>query len=196
METETLALSIPCHFIVSGIPASGKSTVGHAVAAGLGLALLDKDEILEAMFDSQGVGNAEWRTKLSRAADLVLQERALRSGGAVITSWWRHPLSQVESGTPIDWLSSLSGAVVELHCVCSPPVAAARFLLRQRHAGHLDRLKTSAEVLRSFEQQAALGPLAIGRLIEINTERSVEFNKLIAQIDSACKILRGDICSA
>ena len=157
--------------------------------------MLDKDEILEALFNSQGVGNAEWRTKLSRAADQRLREQALRSGGAVITSWWRHPLSQVESGTPIDWLSSLPGAVVELHCVCGPQVAAARFLSRQRHAGHLDGLKTRAEVLSSFEQQASLGPLAIGRLVEINTERSVEFNNLIAQIDSACKILNDDMCS-
>lgn len=70
------------YIIVTGIPASGKSTVGHSVAAALGLAMLDKDEILESMFNSEGVGNAEWRARLSRAADEVLQERAMLSGGA------------------------------------------------------------------------------------------------------------------
>lgn len=47
------------HIIVSGIPASGKSTIGRAVAAALELAMLDKDEILETLFSSRGVGNAE-----------------------------------------------------------------------------------------------------------------------------------------
>jgi hypothetical protein len=175
------------HIIVTGIPASGKSTVGHAVAAALGLAMLDKDEILEAMFNSQGVGNAEWRRRLSRAADGVLKERALRSGGAVIASWWRHPASQVDqvdSGTPVEWLSSLPGVVVELHCVCSPQVATERFLSRERHEGHLDRLKMHAEVLASLEQHAALGPLGVGRIVEVNTERRLELRDLLAQIDS------------
>jgi len=175
------------HIIVTGIPASGKSTIGHAVAAALGLAMLDKDEILEAMFNSQGVGNAEWRTRLSRAADEALQERALRSDGAVITSWWRHPASHLDSGTPIEWLSSLPGVGVELHCICSPHVATERFLSRKRHEGHLDLLKTHAEVLSSFQQHAALGPLGVGRVVEVNTERSVELRTLLAQIDFASK---------
>lgn len=166
------------YIIVTGIPASGKSTVGQALATALGLAMLDKDEILEAMFNDQGVGNAEWRTLLSRAADDVLQERTLKSGGAVITSWWRHPASTVESGTPVEGLSSLPGVVVELHCVCSPHVAAERFRSRQRHEGHLDHLKTHAELLASFQQQAALGPLGLGRLVKVDTERTVELEAL------------------
>ena len=95
--------------IVTGLPASGKSTVGRSVAEALGLPLLDKDEILEALFEALGVGDAPWRTRLSRAADQVLQRLALQSNGAVIASWWRHPLSRVSSGTSTDWLSSLPG---------------------------------------------------------------------------------------
>lgn len=178
---------MPHHIIVTGIPASGKSTVGHAVAAALELPMLDKDKILEDLFNSQGVGNAEWRRRLSRAADEALKEMALHSGGAVITSWWRHPTSQVDSGTPVEWLSSLPGVVVELHCVCRPQVAAERFLSRKRHEGHLDRLKTYAEVLAGFEQHAALGPLGVGQIVEVNTERSVELETLLVQIDFAVK---------
>jgi AAA domain len=175
------------HIIVSGIPASGKSTVGHAVAAALGFPILDKDEILEALFDTEGTGNAEWRTRLSRAADKTLQEMALRSNSAVITSWWRHPLSRVNSGTPVEWLSSLPGLVVELHCVCSPQVAAERFLARKRHEGHLDYLKTPDEVLTGLQEHAALGPLGIGRLVMVSTEQSVDLTVLLAQIDFQSK---------
>jgi predicted kinase len=177
------------YVIVSGIPASGKSTIGHAVAAALELPILDKDEILEAMFDSQGVGNAEWRSRLSRTADETLQEMALRSDSAVITSWWRHPLSRVNSGTPVEWLSSLQGLVVELHCVCSPQVATERFLARQRHAGHLDHSKTRDEVLAGFQEHAALGPLGIGRVLMVSTERNVDLKVLLAQIDFPPKFM-------
>jgi len=37
------------YIILTGLPASGKSTLGRAVAAALGLPMLDKDDILEAL---------------------------------------------------------------------------------------------------------------------------------------------------
>jgi thymidylate kinase len=172
------------YIIVTGIPASGKSTVGHAVAAALGLPMLDKDEILEAMFNSEGVGNAEWRTRLSRAADKTLKEKALRLDSAVIASWWRHPSSQIHSGTPVEWLSLLPGVVIELYCLCSPQVAAERFLSRKRHEGHLDDRKTHGDLLAGFQQHAALGPLGVGRVLTVNTEQGVELETLLAQINS------------
>lgn len=176
------------HIIVSGIPASGKSTVGRAIATALQLEMLDKDDFLEGLFLTKGVGDATWRAKLSRAADDVLQERALSSGGAVITSWWRHPASRVESGTPVEWLSSLDGVAVEVNCVCRPEIAAERFLTRQRHEGHLDHLKTNADILAGFQQQAALGPLGIAPVVAINTEEPVDLSDLIARINAALEL--------
>ena len=61
------------YIIVTGIPASGKSTIGYLVAKALGLPVLDKDEILEATFNSQGIGNAKWRSQLSRAAESIIR---------------------------------------------------------------------------------------------------------------------------
>ncbi len=176
-----------CHIIVSGIPASGKSTVGRMIAAGLGLPFLDKDAFLETLFDEQGVGDAQWRSRLSRAADDALREQALRSDSAVITSWWRHPRSHIESGTPVEWLSSLHSNLIELYCICSPQIAAERFLSRQRHKGHLDHLKERAGVLALFEEQAALGPLGVARVVEVNTERDVDLNRLFVEIRLAAE---------
>ena len=75
--------------------------------------------------------------------------------------------------------------LIELYCVCSPQIAADRFLSRQRHKGHLDHLKTRAEVLANFEEQAALGPLGVARVVKVNTERDVDLNRLLAEIDLA-----------
>jgi hypothetical protein len=168
--------------LVTGLPASGKSTLGRAVAAALGLPLLDKDEILEALFESRGVGDSEWRRKLSRFADEELRTKAFQLEGAVLTSWWRHPRSHVESGTPVDWLASLPGNLIELHCVCSPRIAAERFLARRRHEGHLDLYKSFSEILASFEEQSLLGPLRLGRLVEACTEGQLDISAIVREI--------------
>ena len=168
--------------IATGLPASGKSTVGSAVAAALALPFLDKDEILEALFESLGVGDAPWRARLSRAADQVLERLAPRSQGAVIASWWRHPRSPVSSGTSPDWLRSLPGELIELHCRCGPQVAVERFFARRRHAGHLDAAKSKTEELARFVQLASHGALGIGRVIEIDTEQQFDLRALLDQI--------------
>ena len=167
--------------VVTGLPASGKSTVARAVAAALGLPRLDKDVILEELFDSLGIGDAEWRRRLSRAADEILRG-VLRAQGAVLDSWWRHPRSPIDSGTPSDWLGSLPGSLVELHCMCEPQVAAERFLSRKRHEGHLDGSKSRAELLTSFQQLASLGPLGIGRLVEVDTQQPLSLSALVREL--------------
>ncbi len=170
------------YIVVSGLPASGKSTVARAIAEALRLPLLDKDEILEGFFDSLGVGDPEWRNQLSRAADDELRRQACALPNAVIVSWWRHPRSASESGTPTGWLSSLAGELVEVYCVCSPRVAAARFVSRRRHAGHLDEQKSLAALQASFEEQALLGPLKLGRLLEVDTEVALRAEELLARL--------------
>ena len=156
--------------VVSGLPASGKSTAGRAVAEALSLPLFDKDEILEALFESLGGGDAEWRFRQSRAADHVLRALVGASSGGVVVSWWKHPRTTTRSGTETAWLLSLPEKIVELHCTCSPEVAVNRFFARQRHLGHLDAEKSASAELEKFRLLAALGPLEVGPLVVCNTE--------------------------
>lgn len=168
--------------VVTGLPASGKSTLGEAVARALGLPLLDKDEILEALFEGLGTGDAEWRFRLSRTADLVLERQARRSHGAVLASWWRHPRSLSASGTSPHWLQTLPGRLIEIHCRCSAEVALQRFFARQRHAGHLDHLRSEQEALLEFQQAAAMGALEVGSLLEVNTEQPLDLAFLLGEV--------------
>src|SRR5262245_54424003 len=160
------------HLILTGIPASGKSTIAQALSEELGLEMWDKDEILEDLFNKEGIGDVRWRTLLSRVADEILKERARQSESSVIVSWWRHPASTLASGTPIEWLSELRGNLIEVNCICDPAIAVERFKSRIRHSGHLDQFKANADLLPTFQQQAALGPLGIGQLVRVNTERN------------------------
>jgi len=169
--------------VVTGLPASGKSTVAVAVAKRLRLPLLDKDEILEALFDSLGVGSGEWRRQLSGTADLVLQQRSMQTRGAVLVSWWRHPESAVASGTSPSWLQSLPGEIIELHCGCGRGVAAERFARRRRHPGHLDA-QPEGERLQKFEGFVWPGALGIGRLVELNIEQPVDLEALFERLEA------------
>jgi hypothetical protein len=42
--------------------------------------LLDKDDILEQLFESKGIGDAAWRRRLSRESDIVLKGKPKRPG--------------------------------------------------------------------------------------------------------------------
>ncbi len=168
--------------VVSGLPASGKSTVAKALAAGLELPLFDKDAFLEALFETTSVPNAKVRRELSLRADSEFQEQARRAGSAVLASWWKHPRSPVNSGTPTEWLAGLPGTHVEVHCGCSPAAAAQRFVSRKRHPGHVDGRWSNPELLASFKEQASFGPLGFGRLIEVETESTLELTALLRRV--------------
>jgi hypothetical protein len=170
------------YVVVTGLPGSGKSTLARRLAPALNRPHLDKDDILEALFDSLGIGDAQWRFRLSRASDSILRKLAMHAPGAILTSWWQHPQSGSASGTPTGWFSSLPFEVVEIYCVCSPEIAATRFVERRRHAGHLDDAKKVSDLALQFEEYAALGPLGLGAVVEANTEHTVDLDMLLPRI--------------
>lgn len=155
--------------VVTGLPASGKTTLAAGVAQALGWPHFDKDQLLEQLFDDEGVGDARWRTALSKRADGLLKASACSVANAVVSSWWRHPASADDSGTSTHWLAQQQTSVIELHCLCSPTVATNRFLARKRHRGHLDGRWSFHELLERYTAQSELGPLFPGKVIKVDT---------------------------
>ena len=83
--------------VVSGVPGSGKTTVGRALAGLLGSPYLDKDQFLKTLFDGLVCPDEETRHRLSRAADGEFKAEALSCTTAVLDSFWRHPLADTHS---------------------------------------------------------------------------------------------------
>lgn len=167
--------------VVSGLPGSGKTTVGRALSRGLSLPLVDKDDILEALFDGLGCEDRDQRELLSRASDEVLFRLAGASSKAVLVNWWNHDTSPGR-------LHEIADSLVEVFCDCPLGVAAGRFTARERHPGHLDRLRTSEEhedgirVLRDSYR----GPLALGGLlVTVDTSRPVDIEVLLEDVRAA-----------
>ena len=173
---------MPRGFVVmSGLPASGKSRLGAALAPLLDLPLLDKDDFLEALYKRDGIGDAIWRERLSRESDDLFRAAAVSAGRAVLASYWRHPGRTDGGGTPSDWLRMLPGPLVEIHCQCPAGLAQERFQGRTRHPGHLDAARRSDDLRVKFESYAARGPLGLGVVIPVDTTGSLDIRALAAR---------------
>ena len=162
--------------VVTGLPASGKTTVGRALSNQLHLPFMDKDHVLETLFDALGAESPQGRTRLSRASDAVLESMALASQGAVLVSFWRRQGMSGASGTPTEWLSALaaSDAVVEVHCECDPAVAVDRFARRQRHPDHFDQRFSEEELLKGFRQLGMEGSMLGTAAVRVDTNDAVD----------------------
>jgi AAA domain len=172
--------------VISGLPASGKSTLARKLGHALSLPVIDKDDILDRLFESNGIGDADWRRKLSRESDAILQRDAkAASDGAVLASFWRLSGMPSDSGTPSEWLPALSTRLVNVHCVCDADIAAERFLRRRRHPGHLDDNASRAVVLADFRNLLTLPPLEIAQRIQVDTSTEPNLDDVIRDVREA-----------
>lgn len=168
--------------IVSGLPASGKTTIGRQLANSLKCDFLDKDDFLEALFHEQEIGDSPWRRMLSDKSNTSFELASKASDKVVLVSHWR-PLGQNgPSGTSTGWLKDAFHTVVEVFCDCPVAIAANRFLSRVRHGGHLDSERSTDEVLNWMKAYAQNLPIGVGSLVEVNTAESVDISKVTDQL--------------
>jgi AAA domain-containing protein len=176
--------------VISGLPGSGKTTIGRALAPLLHLALLDKDDILEQLYETRGVGDSGWRQGLSREADVALEHDTTASDGAVVVSFWRAAGMPDDSGTPTGWLRALSEQIAHLHCVCDPDIAARRFITRSRHPGHMDDARSADDVIASIRTLATLPPPDFGPRIDVDTSIATDVETLARIVNDTWPNLR------
>ena len=171
-----------CAIVVTGLPASGKTTVARDIASALGFEFLDKDDFLERLYESHGVSSWDDRKRLSRLSDDLLQQRAKLTQSVVLVSHWRPRTGTDESGTPTDWLTAEFEQIVEVYCECSAEIATLRFLERRRHTGHMDQQRDRVTLTESMKTLHRSYPLGLGALVKICSEHKIDLAELISRI--------------
>jgi predicted kinase len=140
--------SVPTLLIVSGAPASGKTTLARRLASDLRLPLLARDDLKEALADALGAPpdvRASMRLGAGAYAMLYLvAERLIEAGtGLIIESNFRRGVSEAELKPLLAW--SDPGLI---HCGAAPEVVRRRYADRidrgERHAAHLDADRAAA----------------------------------------------------
>jgi predicted kinase len=170
--------------LVSGPPASGKTTIARPLAEALNFALLSKDDIKESLFTSISgpPGDVEWSRKLSDAAMHVLWALAPRCPHVVLEANFRTQ-SAFDRGQ-VAHLIGLPGArLVEIFCRVRLEEAARRFAERARlerhHPAHA-LTEMSVKQLAPYAQPFSLSPV-----IEIDTGSPVDADVLLARVRAA-----------
>lgn len=169
--------------VVTGLPASGKTTVGRKIATNLAFQLLDKDDFLEKLYNTNVVKSWEDRKALSRKSDSLFTNSAKEKGSAVLVSHWKPTGAHAESGTPTDWLDGTYSTLIEIHCICPPWLAQKRFFTRNRHPSHLDAQRDPTDLAARFADLENGYPLGVGKVIEIRTDDNVNHEALANRIE-------------
>jgi predicted kinase len=152
--------------LVTGPPASGKTTLAQPLARHLGLPLLGKDTIKEALFNTLGTGDRAWSRRLGAASYAVL----LALAGEL-------PAAMLDANFYPDHGPELLRACqrpIEVFCRCPAAEVERRFTRRApaRHPGHVDHVLDD-------QLKAALdggvGPLGLGGpVLEVDTSSPVD----------------------
>ncbi|MEM7561949.1 MAG: AAA family ATPase [Pseudomonadota bacterium] len=169
---------------LSGLPASGKTTLARYLSEHTGIGMLDKDDFLESLFDQEGVGDAAWRQKLSRDADILFQQSAIERNTVILVSHWRPCGLAVRFGTPCEWLERHFSKIIEIYCECSVEEAAQRFTRRSRHPGHVDGARSQKDIARWLSEYAGHLPIGIGKTITIDNSQSQWKEKALRRLRS------------
>ena len=163
--------------LVSGAPGSGKTTLAGMLAESLQMNLIGKDLIKETLWDvfDPPRGDLEWSRRLGAAAMEIIWTLAAQSRRAVLEANFR-PHSDYEKAK----LSGLSARLIEVHCFCPQEVARERYERRaaesNNHPAHVTPTLDSA-LLAEFDQ-----PVGLGRVIEVDTTRTVNVDELTEAI--------------
>ena len=129
--------------VVTGLPCSGKTTLGRRIAHTRGWPFITKDGFKERLFDTLGWSDRAWSKRLSAASFELLfyaLEAVLEAGGSCVIEGNFNPQAHSE---PLRRIAAAHGSrTFQVHCVTQPDVLLERFKTRwargERHAGHAD----------------------------------------------------------
>ncbi len=191
---EAPASSDPLVLIITGPPASGKSTLGRQLASGLGLPFLSKDLFKETLFDQLGWSDREWSRRLGGASMALMFRSAaalLEAGQSVAlesnfySEWDTPPLRQLAE--------KFGCRFVQVVCTASEPTLVERYKERivtgERHLGHTESEPLEETLSRVLNGRWDALDLK-GSVIYVDTERETPGNLVDAIVEEIRRVLQ------
>jgi len=170
------------YVVVSGPPASGKSTLARRLAPALGLPLLAKDTLKDGLLRVLDAPDVAASARLGRAAVEALLAVAAEAGSCVLESVWHRSRA-------VEQLSRLPGPVVEVFCSVPADLLRQRYTVRagSRHAGYFDTVRDPETLWNADTAQ----PVAVGwPVLTVDTTAEVDVAALADHVRSARELLR------
>lgn len=161
--------------VVSGPPGSGKSTLAPGLASELGLALVAKDTIKDALMAALPVPDVAESRRLGGAAIRVMFALANDApAGAVLDCSFHRSQAMGE-------LEQLPGLIVEVFCHCSRDLALQRYRARaeSRHPGHFDNKRAPEDLWNDEVSQPVAGDWPV---INVDTTSPVDIAELVRRV--------------
>ena len=174
--------------VISGPPASGKTTLARRLAADLALPCFTKDDVKEILFDRLGAGDRAWSQRLGVAALVLLyhlMEVEMAAGRSfLVEANFRPEFANARIGALLD---RYAFHPVQIQCRADGPTLLARFVARagapDRHPGHRDHLNVQeleADLLRGYYDDLDIG----GATLRVDTTDpgAIDYAGLLAAI--------------
>lgn len=183
--------SAPLLVIITGKPATGKTTLGQRLAADLALPYFSKDGVKETLFDALGVDDLAWSRRLGMASfallryvtDVTLSARRSLMVEANFLAEYDAPFYQT--------MAERHGArVAQVWLTAQSETLAQRFERRaaseRRHPGHLELAHLDGFRSRLLSDDDAPLPLA-GALRTVDTTdfNTIDYHSLLNWLRSA-----------
>ncbi len=175
--------------IVTGLPCTGKTTLGRKIADYFKCPFLSKDEIKEIIFDIIGYSDRDYSKKTGKAAYAILFNYAndyLKKEIPIVLESNFKPEFDNEIFSKIE--QKYSPKIIQILCYSDGKILFNRFKDRaekgKRHPGHVD--STSLEEWQPILTIGKCNPISTnGKLIEVDTTdfSTINDDSLIKQIE-------------
>src|SRR5690348_11341900 len=158
----------------------GQDIPGRALAPALGLPLIAKDTIKQALMSELPVPDVPASRTIGRASVAALLAVAAEAPCAVLESVWHRSHAAAKLG-------NLPGNLVEVFCRCDPAIAAERYARRAgtRAAGHFDAKRTIEELWNDDVARPVAGGWPV---LEVDTTARVDVTSLEGRIRAAVAV--------